>query len=83
MIRGSMGDRQRAIRLALAVLDDDQARYDAVLLEWELNENPLIWSLVDEWVLALTQIHGTRSAARTYLESELFSYIENGNNRNV
>lgn len=75
-MRPSCGDQQRAIRLALAMLDDDQARYDAVVSEWELNESPLIWSLVDNWVIALVDIHGSRAAARTHLEANLFQYIE-------
>lgn len=68
---------ERAARLALAVFDDDRGRYDQVLAEgYAIDEFPLIWTLVRNWVQALVALHGTADRARTYVEVILLGVIE-------
>jgi hypothetical protein len=57
-----LADQARAARLALAVLDDDRDRYDAAMTD-ALGQGPqLIYALVRNWIMALTEHHGLARA---------------------
>ncbi|KZS79939.1 hypothetical protein B4U45_18335 [Mycobacterium persicum] len=70
-----LDDQARAARLALAVFDNDRARYDAALAD-SLGHGPeLIYALVRCWAAGLVEHHGT-AAARVRVERMLAGITE-------
>lgn len=70
-------EMDRSCRLALAVLDGNEAMYDDVLKQgYAVDEYPLIWTLVRNWVQALVINHGDATEARRAVERTMFGHIE-------
>jgi hypothetical protein len=68
-------DESRALRLALAVFDDDQDRYEAAIADAVSQTPELIYALVGNWIRALVQYHGCEPA-RIRVERELVGIAE-------
>lgn len=59
-----VADLARACRLALAVLDDDPARYNAAMTDAKNHIPELIHALAANWTRALFECDGPRARAR-------------------
>jgi hypothetical protein len=76
-----LNDQARALRLALAVFDDDRGRYDAAIADALSNQrvskamDTLIYALVRNWVQTLVEHRGCERA-RVRVERELAGIAE-------
>jgi hypothetical protein len=70
-----LDDQSRACRLALAVFDDNPARYEAALAG--ADADVLIAAIIRNWVMALVSHHGVTYGRKT-LERTIAGIAEHG-----
>lgn len=70
-----LNDQSRAARLALAVFDDDRARFDTAIADAAASEPELIYALVCNWIRTLVLDCGPEKA-RVRVENILIGAAE-------